>query len=100
MLRQFDGNRERIGIRFGPERTQLAQEYVYGNRPDAVEPEKSLLEILRIACSVVQATQFAAVFGNEHLAVTQNLGRLAPVVTDIAAFNSRPEQKAGKKPAE
>src|SRR5262249_2676526 len=136
-FRQFNDDRERIGIRFGPEWTQLAQEYVYGDRPDAIEFKEPLLEILRIPCGVVQATQFTAVFRNERIAVTEHLRRLAPVVTDIAAFthdgideevpasvhdffgtdqavtseasigvlcgrfrNPRPEQKAGKKPAE
>src|SRR5579871_1521697 len=85
-FRQFDDDWERIGIRFRPERTQFTQEYVYGDRPYAVESKEPLLEILRIPCRVVQATQFAAIFGNKRIAVTQHLRRLASVVADVAAF--------------
>ena len=78
MLRQFPDGRQRIGIRLGPEGAQLAEEDVHGHRSDAVECEQPLLKIIRITCLVVQATQAAAVVGDQLLGVAQDLRDFRP----------------------
>src|SRR5271157_2027138 len=63
--------RERIGSRLGPEGTQLAQENVHRDGSHAVKRKQFILKITRIACTIVQPAQAAAVAGDKRFAVAQ-----------------------------
>ena len=97
---------QRIGIRFCPEGTQLAQEDIHRDRPDAVEREQPLLEqplleIARVAGRIVQLAQTAAVNGDERFAVAEDLRRFATVIADIAkAVRRNPRLRKRREEAE
>jgi hypothetical protein len=85
-FRQLFDCRQGVGIGLRPERPQFAQEDVHRDRSDAVKCEQSLLQIARIARSIVQPAQAATVTGNEHLTIAENLRRLAAIVAHVSAL--------------
>src|SRR5262249_47661219 len=89
----YEGQWSRVGL--GPVRPELAEEDVRGDRADPIEGKQARLEIPRVRGFRMKPLEAPAIRGEECLAVAQDLRRLPPIVTDVAALaHDRVHQEA------